>query len=1626
MILFLDLEVDIATQKVKEIGLVQGERYYKGRDQSKIREFAQGAKWICGHNLLGHDLPMLKRMGLADRLNRLEPIDTLLLSPLLRPDLKRHKLAKDYLVNDLSKADPLYDAELARDLLYDLGDLWQGLPHNIREGFRSILGQQVGFRGFFEWLSWEKGAVPSTVQEPLALRSSFWGYSKLICANANLETIQQSHPVELAYVLALVKTEEPKITTPSWILGNFPSIQQVFDQLRAASCGDANCHYCTHNLQPVEALKAFFGYEGFRTFAGDQGMPLQEKVVRSALRDESLLAIFPTGGGKSLAFQLPALVRGKAQGSLTVVISPLVSLMKDQVDVLFHRFHRNEAVALNGMLSPPERQEVIERVEDGTASLLYLSPESLRSATVLRLLSNRIIDRFVIDEAHCFSAWGQDFRVDYEFIGPYIRMLQERKMDKRRIPVSCFTATARPEVVNDIQTYFREELGQELQQFITRQTRRNLEYQVISTPNKEEKFDSLVEVLQEKEGPAIVYVTLTKTTEVLAKKLQGFQLKAGFFHGKMEANDKKAMQERFMNNELDVMVATSAFGMGVDKDNIRLVIHYEISSSLENYVQEAGRAGRDKDLQADCVVLFDQTDLSQHFNILQAARISQKEIQQIWRGIQRFKRDNITKSALEIARKAGWDEDIQGLETRVKTAVNALEKAGYVERYLNSPRVFANSILIDNFEEGRKKIEQNAFLFQEKTTDAKRVLKAIMGQSRRDGETRVDYLADSLGLAGYRVVSLINQFKEIGILGDLKDLEVAVNLVNSKNGSREIARRFLSLEELMLQKFGENSQIGNKVSVSLRELNDQISAAQPETSMDAIRRIFQIWELHGWIRKNRTNRSEFVYEVVFKKEQDAFRAYIQKKKQVALDVVKELILIAQQEKNVRSDSAEKKLVSVEFSMVLLKKKIETEGLFKTNIPLRFFERALLYLNHIGAIDMKRGFLVFFNRLNIGLKEKNVLKKYTLEDYQKMMAHYQKRIEQIHIAGEYAKRMLHNYQDALTFTSDYFELEYGDFIKKYFPGNRKEEIQRAMTPEKFEEIFSQLSLEQKKPVVDSKSPKIVVAAGPGSGKTMVLVHKMANLILMEDIHPRQLLVLAFSRPAAREFKERLVKLVGAIGYRVDIFTYHGYAFRLIGRMGNLQRAENVIQKATQAILEGEIPLEMVAAKNVIMLDEFQDVSQVEFDFLQAIRKVAGDPRVIAAGDDDQNIYEFRGSSVQFMRQLVEEEKTSTYFLTDNYRSGHHIVEFSNAFLDYLPPSRLKAETLLQSRREELGAVKIVRYAQPGLLEDFCRSIANSDCQGTIGVLTATNEEAYLVASRLRNLGIPASLVSSNKEFRLKNLVALQAFTQGLFQKMNPESGRISNEAWNQTKQELGAQFERSKDWDLVLKVINTFEREKKYKYRIDWLAYLGHARIEDFYEAEKGRVFVSTMHKIKGKQFDKVFLLQDNFRINDHAKVRVVYVAITRARNYLEIHTHLPTFDHLETPGLTSESGQQTGESLPVFTIQCSLSDVVLSHFHLPEIQSRAESLLAGEPLQFSPGIKFHRAMLADGGNNMAACFSSRFKAILDAYFEKGYEVRATKVGHAVYWWDENKGINARVVLPELELRKHKKGGKESF
>ncbi len=217
------------------------------------------------------------------------------------------------------------------------------------------------------------------------------------------------------------------------------------------------------------------------------GEPLQEKAVKAAVDNKSLLAVFPTGGGKSITFQVPALMSGENTKGLTVVISPLQSLMKDQVDNL-EKVGITDAVTINGLLDPIERAKSFERVEDGSASILYISPESLRSKTIERFILGRKIVRFVIDEAHCFSSWGQDFRVDYLYIGDFIKQIQEKKNLEDAIPVSCFTATAKKKVIEDICAYFKEKLSLDLEIFTSNASRTNLQYKVFEKGDEEEKY----------------------------------------------------------------------------------------------------------------------------------------------------------------------------------------------------------------------------------------------------------------------------------------------------------------------------------------------------------------------------------------------------------------------------------------------------------------------------------------------------------------------------------------------------------------------------------------------------------------------------------------------------------------------------------------------------------------------------------------------------------------------------------------------------------------------------------------------------------------------------------------------------------------------------------------------------------------------------------------------------------------------------------------------------------------------------------------------------------------------------------------------------------------------------------
>lgn len=336
-------------------------------------------------------------------------------------------------------------------------------------------------------------------------------------------------------------------------------------------------------------LRRWLGFEDFR--------PHQEAIIQRVLAGQSLLVVMPTGSGKSLCYQLPAFLLP----GLTLVVSPLIALMKDQVDFLNDRVP-GSATFINSTLPLEEQQARWRMVQGGKVKLLYLSPERLRSERLLEGLRRLPIDRLVVDEAHCISEWGHDFRPDY---------LRLREVHRRLggPPVLALTATATPEVQEDIP----QQLGlPQMERFVAGFNRPNLSFEVRSTPGQRLKMRALQRFLQGMSGSGIVYVPTRREADLLEDFLSSVMgRRAAAYHAGLPPKRRAEVQEAFMANALDVVAATGAFGMGVDKPNLRFIVHMALPSSLETYYQQAGRAGRDGHF-ARCLLLYDPEDRFLH------------------------------------------------------------------------------------------------------------------------------------------------------------------------------------------------------------------------------------------------------------------------------------------------------------------------------------------------------------------------------------------------------------------------------------------------------------------------------------------------------------------------------------------------------------------------------------------------------------------------------------------------------------------------------------------------------------------------------------------------------------------------------------------------------------------------------------------------------------------------------------------------------------------------------------------------------------------------------------------------------------------------------------------------------
>lgn len=478
-------------------------------------------------------------------------------------------------------------------------------------------------------------------------------------------------------------------------------------------------------MEPIDVLRKYYGYDSFRK--------PQEEVIRRVIGGEHALVIMPTGGGKSLCYQIPALIpieqSAAAAGKppLTLVLSPLIALMKDQVDAL--RGRGIEATFINSSLSRDERERRYAAVAKGDFLLLYVTPERFRKSEFIDVISQRDVRLLAVDEAHCISEWGHDFRPDYT----RLRDLRQRIGDPTTI---ALTATATPDVQADIirQLGLQSDSMRIFHEGIDRPNLRLAVDEVWGDDEKLERIASIRERHSTTAGSGIVYFTLIRTLERLSERLRSMKIPHVCYHGDLERNQRRRIQNQFMNGECPLVLATPAFGMGIDKDNIRFVIHAEIPGSMEAWYQEIGRAGRDG-LPSDCVLLYEENDLLTQMEFLRWSNPDAEFYERVY-DLLVHNREQVDAFGLEWMREKLHAR--QKHDRRLETVLGMLERYGVIEGSWEPMRLTAVADLAQELKD-QDRLAAKLLRDQQK-------LLALVQFIRHEGD-RKKYIHDYFGIA---------------------------------------------------------------------------------------------------------------------------------------------------------------------------------------------------------------------------------------------------------------------------------------------------------------------------------------------------------------------------------------------------------------------------------------------------------------------------------------------------------------------------------------------------------------------------------------------------------------------------------------------------------------------------------------------------------------------------------------------------------------------------------------------------------------------------------------------------------------------------------------------------------------
>ena len=533
-------------------------------------------------------------------------------------------------------------------------------------------------------------------------------------------------------------------------------------------------HQIVTKQQALRMLETYFGYTSFR--------PAQEAPIASLLRNEDVIGIMPTGAGKSICFQIPALCKA----GLTIVFSPLISLMKDQVDGLL--VQNIPAALINSTLTQAAFNKTMYEVRSGKIKLLYIAPERLSSNFFCNVLRALPIAQVIVDEAHCISEWGHDFRPSYRLIGEWLNSLPKRPI------VGAFTATATKYVENDI----KKLLGlDKANVYVTGFDRPNLSFSVIRTPKR---MDYVVHyVRQHANENGIIYCATRKDVDRVYENLTRAGIKVGHYHGGLNDEVRREMQNAYADDKLQVMVATNAFGMGIDKSNVRYVLHYQMPRNMESYYQEAGRAGRDG-APAECILLYSGQDVQVHKYLIEQS-------------IETLERQNV---------------ELRKLQSMIDYCFcsNCLRK--YMLNYFGESTVWTTCDNCSSCKGSADKVNV--------TKEAKTIFRAIMGTDERYGASMITSIVrgertDRIVRAGHDalpVFGLLSNVDEKSIKGLIQQF-VASGYLRSSTGKYPVLSLTAGAEEVLAGR-KEVEEIRQHVSVPSRTSKSATSVARGKAS----------------------------------------------------------------------------------------------------------------------------------------------------------------------------------------------------------------------------------------------------------------------------------------------------------------------------------------------------------------------------------------------------------------------------------------------------------------------------------------------------------------------------------------------------------------------------------------------------------------------------------------------------------------------------------------------------------------------------------------------------------------------------------------------------------------------------